>query len=101
MMVTALRISNMNITVMIVKCKYIGVWLHVLMIVGQKNPFLVLHIMEGIIHNVDGAPEINSTTIYRSRIQKSKILDSSFLAFMYASILQKKKERHASILHNH
>ena len=82
MMVTSLRASNMNITIMIVKQKFIGVGIHVMMIVGQKNPFLVLHIMEGIIHNVNGAPEINSTTIYRSRIQKSKILDSSFLAFM-------------------
>ena len=44
MMVTALRTSNMNITIMIVKQKFIGVGIHVMMIVGQKNPFLVLHI---------------------------------------------------------
>ena len=34
----------MNITIMIVKQKFIGVGIHVMMIVGQKNPFLVLHI---------------------------------------------------------
>ena len=44
MMDTALRTSNMNITIMIVKQKFIGAGIHVMMIVGQKNPFLVLHI---------------------------------------------------------
>ena len=44
MMATAFRMANINIIVMIIKQKYIGVGIHVMMIVGQKNPFLVLHI---------------------------------------------------------
>ena len=57
MMVTMFRMSNPNITVMIVvmivkrknqevflkEGKYKGVGIHLQMIVGQKNPFLILH----------------------------------------------------------
>ena len=90
MMVTALRTLNMNITVMIVKWKYIRVGIHVLMIVRQKNSFLVLHMEKGITHNVDSAPEINCTSIYRSRIQEAYIINSFFLAFMFLHPTKKK-----------
>ena len=54
----------MNVTVMILKRKYIGVGIQVLVTVGQKNPFLVLHVKQASTHNIAGAPEINCTTIY-------------------------------------
>ena len=44
MMATAFRMSNINIIVMIIKRKYIGVGIHVLTVVGQKITFLVLHV---------------------------------------------------------
>jgi hypothetical protein len=87
-MVTTFRTSNMKITLMIVKWKYIGVGIHVLMVVGQKNP--------GYTSTVLINPSVASFIEVGSKKPMSLIPLSLNLC---ASILQKKKVRNAK--HNH